>query len=119
MRKPPVLTGRTDPVFDLLMKSPHKEHLPDYLALLKPLDDQGRYLPFDEWRYRWAPGLDSRLCWTLVKKARTAQYSCLLPLGAPVQWGFRKNANSGFTTASQPNAGFASCYNNCVAADIA
>lgn len=87
MKKPPILRGRSDPVFDLLTKSPHKERLTDYLALLKPLDDQGRYLPFDDLRYRWAPGLDSNLCWALVKKARTAQFSCLLPLGEPVQWG--------------------------------
>ncbi|MHC8390504.1 Fic family protein [Pseudomonas sp. MDT2-39-1] len=87
MKKPPVLTGRSDPVFDWLVQSPHKERLPDYLALLKPLDDQGRYLPFDEVRYRWSPGMDSSLCWALVKKARIAQYSSLLPLGEPVQWG--------------------------------
>ncbi len=87
MKKPPILMGRTDPVFDLLGKSPHKERLSDYLALLKPLDDQGRYLPFDVLRYRWAPGLDSNLCWALVKKARTAQYSSLLPLREPLQWG--------------------------------
>ena len=87
MKKPPILRGRTDPVFDLLGKSPHKERLSDYLALLKPMDDQGRYLPFDELRYRWAPGLDSNLCWALVKKARAAQYSSLLPLGEPLQWG--------------------------------
>lgn len=86
MKKPPTLRGRSDPVFDLLTKSPHKERLGDYLALLKPLDDQGRYLPFNDLRYRWAPGLDSNLCWALVKKARTAQYSGLLPLGEPVQW---------------------------------
>lgn len=87
MKKPPLFTGRSDPVFDLLAQSPHKERLTDYLALLKPLDDQGRYLPFHELRYRWAPGMDSSLCWALVKKARTAQYSSLLPLGEPVQWG--------------------------------
>jgi Fic family protein len=87
MKKPPRLKGRSDPVFDLLGKSPHKERLSDYLALLKPLDDQGRYLPFDELRYRWKPGLDSTLCWALVKKARAAQYSSLLPLGEPVQRG--------------------------------
>ncbi|MHC8325151.1 Fic family protein [Pseudomonas sp. LB1P83] len=87
MKKPPVLTGRSAPVFDRLAQSPHKERLPDYLALLKPLDDQGRYLPFDELRYRWSPGMDSSLCWALVKKARIAQYSSLLPLGEPVQWG--------------------------------
>ena len=87
MKKPPVLTGRSDRVFDLLAQTPHRERLCDYLALLKPLDDQGRYLPFDELRYRWAPGMDSSLCWALVKKARTAQYSSLLPLGEPVQWG--------------------------------
>ena len=87
MKKPPTLKGRTDPVFDLLTKSPHKERLSDYLALLKPLDDQGRYLPFDDLRYRWVPGLDLNLCWALVKKARTAQYASLLPLGEPIQWG--------------------------------
>jgi Fic family protein len=87
MKKPPMLKGRSDPVFDLLGQSPHKERLSDYLALLKPLDDRGRYLPFDELRYRWAPGLDSNLCWALVKKARTAQYSSILPLGEPIQWG--------------------------------
>jgi Fic family protein len=87
MKKPPMLKGRSDPVFDLLTKSPHKERLTEYLALLKPLDGQGRYLPFDELRYRWAPGLDSKICWALVKKARTAQYASLLPLGEPMQWG--------------------------------
>ncbi|MEO6678486.1 MAG: Fic family protein, partial [Pseudomonas sp.] len=87
MKKPPALKGRSDPVFDLLAQSPHKERLADYLALLKPLDDQGRYLPFDELRYRWAPGLSAHICWALVKKARTAQYASLLPLGEPVQWG--------------------------------
>ncbi|MEX5689532.1 Fic family protein [Pseudomonas silesiensis] len=87
MKKPPILKGKSDPIFDLLARSPHKERLSDYLALLMPMDDQGRYLPFDELRYRWPPGLDSKLCWALVKKARTAQYSTLLPLGEPIQWG--------------------------------
>ncbi|VVQ24626.1 Fic family protein [Pseudomonas fluorescens] len=87
MKKPPILKGKSDPIFDLLARSPHKERLSDYLALLMPMDDQGRYLPFDELRYRWPPGLDSKLCWALVKKARTAQYSSLLPLGEPIQWG--------------------------------
>lgn len=59
MKKPPALSGRTDPVFDLLARSPHKNRLADYLTLLKPLDGQGRYLPFEELRYRWAPGLDA------------------------------------------------------------
>lgn len=87
MKKPPTLAGRTDPVFDLLARSPHKQRLADYLALLKPLDDQGRYLPFEALRFRWAVGLDANLCWALVKKARAAQYIHLLPLGEPVQWG--------------------------------
>ncbi|QXI19703.1 Fic family protein [Pseudomonas hamedanensis] len=87
MKKPPASTGRTDPFFDLLARPPHKQRLPDYLALLKPLDDQGRYLPFEALRYRWAAGLDANLCWALVKKARAAQYIHLLPLGEPVQWG--------------------------------
>jgi Fic family protein len=87
MKKPPPLKGRSDPVFDLLVRPPHKHRLADYLALLKPLDDQGRYLPFEALRYRWAAGLDAKLCWALVKKARAAQHVNLLPLGEPVQWG--------------------------------
>ena len=87
MKKPPTFSGRTDPVFDLLARTPHKQRLADYLALLTPLDDQGRYLPFEALRYRWATGLDARLCWALVKKARAAQYCNLLPLGEPMQWG--------------------------------
>ena len=87
MKKPPALKGRTDPVFDLLMRPPHKQRLADYLALLKPLDDRHRYLPFEALRFRWASGLDANLCWALVKKARVAQYINLLPLGEPVQWG--------------------------------
>lgn len=87
MKKPPVLKGRSDLVFDLSAQAPHKQHLVDYLALLKPLDDRGRYLPFEDLRYRWAPGLDARLCWALVKRARAAQYINLLPLGEPPQWG--------------------------------
>lgn len=87
MKKPPTLSGGTDPVFDLLARSPHKQRLADYLALLKPLDDQGRYLPFEALRYRWPAGLDANLCWALVKKARAAQYIRLLALGEPVQWG--------------------------------
>ncbi|MET1067358.1 MAG: Fic family protein [Pseudomonas prosekii] len=85
MKKPPALKGRTDPVFDLLAQAPHKARLADYLALLKPLDDRGRYLPFAELRYRWAPGLDAHLCWALVKKARAAQFVRLLALGEPAQ----------------------------------
>jgi hypothetical protein len=87
MKNPPVFKGRSDPVFNLLLRSPHKQRLVDYLALLKPLDDQGRYLPFEALRYRWASGLDMKVCWALVKKARVAQYVNLLPLGEPVQWG--------------------------------
>ncbi|WP_338585014.1 Fic family protein [Pseudomonas sp. MAG733B] len=86
MKNPPRLRGRSDPVFDRLGQSPHKERLCDYLALLKPLDDRGRYLPFDALRYRWAPGLDSNLCWALVMKARAAQYSRLMSLGEPSRW---------------------------------
>ena len=35
MKKPPSLKGRSDPVFDLLVRPPHKHRLADYLALLR------------------------------------------------------------------------------------
>jgi len=87
IKSPPATFGRSDPVFERLWQTPHRQRLDEYVALLRPLDERGRYLPFEELRYRWPRELDPGLCWALVKKARAAQYARLVPLGQPLQWG--------------------------------
>lgn len=60
-----------------------QETLTSYLELSTPLDDKGRYLHFDELRFRFPKGLDQDLAWSIVKFARQRQLNTLLPLGEP------------------------------------
>jgi Fic family protein len=53
-------------------------HTAQYLALHMPLDQQGRYLAFDQLRHRWPAQLSPRICWSMVKSARTAQQRPIL-----------------------------------------
>lgn len=57
------------------------EKLGKYLEYHQPVDNKGRYLPFDEYRYRVANDLEPDLAWALTKAARAAQHTLLLPLG--------------------------------------
>ena len=49
------------------------EKLVDYLELFSPVDSKGRYLHFDELRYRLPKGIDPVLAWSVVKLARFKQ----------------------------------------------
>ena len=61
----------------------HPASLGDYLQLYTPLDDKGRYLHFDELRFRIPQGLDHSLAWSMVKFARQRQLNTVLALGEP------------------------------------
>jgi Fic family protein len=61
----------------------HPASLGDYLQMYTPLDDKGRYLHFDELRFRVPQGLDHALAWSMVKLARQRQLNTLLTLGEP------------------------------------
>jgi len=59
------------------------EKLVDYLELFSPVDSKGRYLHFDELRYRLPKGIDPVLAWSVVKLARFKQINTLIWLGSP------------------------------------
>lgn len=59
----------------------HNQHLDDYLAWFAPIDAQGRYLHYDQLRFRVEKPLLPELVWSLVKQARRRQYQTVLPLG--------------------------------------
>lgn len=72
-----------NPLAVIAHKCPDK--LGHYLEFLSPMDQKGRYLPYDELRHRIDDGLDHQLVWSLVKSARSRQKSKLIMLGEPRQ----------------------------------
>jgi Fic family protein len=60
------------------------QQLHEYLELYKPIDAKGRYLPFDEVRFRIDKDLDLKLAWAVIKSARRMQLSPVIPLGEPI-----------------------------------
>lgn len=63
------------------------EQMERYLELFTAVDDQGRYLHFDELRYRLPSGLDASLAWSMVKLARQRRLNPVISLGEPAQQG--------------------------------
>jgi Fic family protein len=61
------------------------DHLSSYLELHSPIDHKGRYLHFDNFRFRVPSELDVSLAWSVVKMARQRQLTSLLSIGDPVQ----------------------------------
>lgn len=66
-----------------LIRAEHQGQAAQYLALAHPLDPKGRYLHFDECRFRFPAGLDAALAWSVIKTARSDQLSPALMLGEP------------------------------------
>lgn len=67
-------------LFDEINKK-HPNKMGEYLDFYKPVDNKGRYLPFDEFRHRLKPGLDLNLSWAMTKLSRSGQGIELLTLG--------------------------------------
>ncbi len=61
------------------------EQLDDYLSLSFPTDEKGRYLHYDDIRFRLPKGLDIDLAWSVIKLARQRQLNILIQLGEPAQ----------------------------------
>ena len=79
IKRPPEVI--TDP-YSLIIAE-HKDRAAQYLELAHPLDPKGRYLHFDEWRFRFPAGLDAALAWSVIKFSRHGQLSPALKLGDP------------------------------------
>jgi Fic family protein len=56
------------------------ELLPAYMDLHSPVDNKGRYLPFEELYRRFPKALDAQLAWSVVRDARRSQLTQLAPL---------------------------------------
>ncbi|HCZ9570467.1 TPA: Fic family protein [Vibrio cholerae] len=80
IKRPPKREPLLSNVFEKISKN-DPEKLGSYLEYYKPVDSKGRYLPYDEYQYRVASGLDVDLAWSLTKLSRISQYMKLLPLG--------------------------------------
>ena len=78
MIKPPPVPI-TNPLSVVAEREP--ERLSQYLEFFTPLDDKGRYLPFDELRFRIPRDLDPTLVWSVVKQARQRQLNPVITLG--------------------------------------
>ncbi len=69
-RPPPSDQLPQNPVEELLS---HPPKVPAYIEYLRAVDDQGRYLPYDQLRHRIAKGIDLDLAWGLTKQTRNSQ----------------------------------------------
>lgn len=68
--------------FEIIIRD-HAEKGGAYLEFNTPLDDKGRYLHYDELRFRIPKGLDHSLVWSIVKNSRLRQLSETVCLGLP------------------------------------
>lgn len=57
----------------------HPEQFERYLELFSPTDNKGRYLHFDQLKYRLPKELDSTLAWSIIKSSRQRQLMPVLP----------------------------------------
>lgn len=69
------------PFSTIAAKNPEK--LSQYLEYFSPIDKKGRYLSFDDLKYRIPAELDTSLVWSVVKSARDRQKVFLIKLGEP------------------------------------
>ena len=70
-----------DPWSWILANQP--QHLGAYSLYSQPTDMRGKYLPFDEFRFRVAAGLDTRVAWAITREARRKLAQPLLMMGYP------------------------------------
>ena len=59
----------------------HQDHMEKCIELFSPTDGKGRYLPFDELKYRFPRELEPELAWSIVKSARIRQLKRVVSLG--------------------------------------
>ncbi|WP_287603879.1 Fic family protein [Thiothrix sp.] len=59
------------------------DKLMEYMAFQRPVDEKGRYLHFDEMRYRVKPELNAEWVWAVLRFSRDKQLTPLVALGDP------------------------------------
>ncbi|HMT93819.1 Fic family protein [uncultured Thiothrix sp.] len=61
------------------------EKLSDYFEYQRIVDEKGRYLHFDKFRYKVPPNINPSWAWVFMRHARSQQLQPLLKLGEPEQ----------------------------------
>lgn len=69
IKRPPILDRDMNP-WDFVCANEPPDRLVQYFDFLSPVDERGRYLPFDEYRHRIPKGINVDVAWHLTKKAR-------------------------------------------------
>jgi Fic family protein len=80
-KHPPAATPQP---FETILDT-HPSDIPAYVGLHQVIDKEGRYLHYDQLRYRIPKGLDHTLAWSVVKMARQSQLLPVIELGEPAQ----------------------------------
>lgn len=80
IRKP---THHHTDMSELIKSIGGNDQLAPYLQFYSPIDAKGRYLPYDELRFRIPAGLNKDLAWQLTRLARLKQANPLIVLGEP------------------------------------
>lgn len=73
-----------NPFQHIAEKEPDK--IDEYLGLFSPIDSKGRYLHYDEFKYRVPKELDTNISWSVVKMARHRQLKSILSIGEPLKY---------------------------------
>lgn len=81
MITPPPKDRILNPFNKIAKSCPDK--LESYLELFSPIDERGRYLHFDDIRFRLPKQLDLQMAWSVIKLARERQIKTLIHLGEP------------------------------------
>ena len=83
--KPPAIPLRPGHALGEIIRNEPKEKIMDYLEWHSVVDPKGRYLPYDQFRHRLAPGVKADLAWGLLKESRRKVRSFLLQVGEDIE----------------------------------
>jgi len=83
IKRPPKLTEgmKLIPMLELIAN--HRDDVEKYSKYQAPIDNKGRYLPFDQFMRRVDAGLNQELAWAFTKMARRSVLRPLVKLGQP------------------------------------
>lgn len=71
-------------VFQNIMKN-CPEKISEYMHFQRTVDEQGRYLPFDKFRFKVPPHIKPEWAWAMTRFTRSQQLSALIDLGDPLK----------------------------------
>ncbi|KEQ19430.1 cell filamentation protein Fic [Endozoicomonas numazuensis] len=80
-KKPPLIDYDKTAIEQLKEVNPSGGAILDYLDFMGATDSKGRYLPFNDFRFRVSKGIDTDLAWRFTKEARNKTSLCMFKVG--------------------------------------